>query len=368
MIFQNFSTLDELHVEITNRCNAACPMCSRNVFGGKQSEHLQINDWSKEDGHRVFSDKKLQLRNILFCGTHGDPASAKDCLEIAEIAKSNTKATIEFYSNGSIRKKQWWYDLGSLLSTKKNDDYYRKSDLGVFSVDGLADTNHLYRRHTKFQKIMENAEAFIKGGGRARWDFLVFKHNEHQVEEAEKLAKKMGFSQFRVRKTSRFAYSPDGPDKHRVLDKHGNIEYYLEPATQEKFLNKTKKKFEEIVKKEKDNELEFTEKIQCLNQTQFNRMYVNARLEVFPCCFLSSDTYNPNSKFYKDSKNKVFNLYSDRFNSLRNHSWEEILDHPWYKENLVSSWDSPEKKLIRCQRTCSVKCNPITSQSVDSTL
>ena len=72
---------------------------------------------------------------------------------------------------------------------------------------------------------MENAEAYLKAGGIARWDFIVFKHNEHQVEQAEALAKKMGFKQFRIRKTS-LDYS-DGPDKWRVKNKNGEIEYYL---------------------------------------------------------------------------------------------------------------------------------------------
>ena len=38
--------------------------------------------------------------------------------------------------------------------------------------------------------------AFINAGGRARWDFLIFAHNEHQVDEAEALATKWGFKSF----------------------------------------------------------------------------------------------------------------------------------------------------------------------------
>ena len=35
---------------------------------------------------------------------------------------------------------------------------------------------------------MENVNAFISAGGTAYWKFLIFKHNEHQVEEAKKLS------------------------------------------------------------------------------------------------------------------------------------------------------------------------------------
>jgi ubiquinone/menaquinone biosynthesis C-methylase UbiE len=47
-------------------------------------------------------------------------------------------------------------------------------------------------------------KAFIAAGGRARWDFLIFEHNQHQVEEAEALATKWGFEKFVAKKTGRF--------------------------------------------------------------------------------------------------------------------------------------------------------------------
>ena len=63
---------------------------------------------------------------------------------------------------------------------------------------------------------MQSAQAFINAGGRAEWDFLVFRHNEHQVESARKLAKEMGFAKFYVRKTGRFKKS--GPARnHREI-------------------------------------------------------------------------------------------------------------------------------------------------------
>lgn len=369
MRYHDFESLQEMHVEVTNRCNASCPMCARNYFGGADKEGLQLDEWSVEDGKKVFSSQFVNLRNILFCGTHGDPAVAKHTLDLVSTVRSQTSATIEFYTNGSVRSPQWWRSLGELLRLKKADDYYRNSDLGIFSIDGLHDTNHLYRRKTQFDKIIENAKAFIEGGGKARWDFIVFKHNQHQVEEAEKLAKKIGFKQFRIRKTTRFSYSPDGPDKHRVLNNRGELEYYLEPTTDSRYLNENKNKFDDVVKKAKSRDQEFFEKkIQCLNKSQFQRIYINAMLQVFPCCFISSDTYPGKGANFKDTQDKVWGTYGYGFNSLRQHSWQHILDHPWFSRDLVSSWDKPSDKLVRCQRTCSVQCNPITTQSEDKSL
>ena len=80
-----------------------------------------------------------------------------------------------------MRTKDWWENFVVSPSAKKkkiNHWHYRKNDLAIFSIDGLSDTTYLYRRRTNFEKIMENAEAYIFGGI-ARWDFIVFKHNEH---------------------------------------------------------------------------------------------------------------------------------------------------------------------------------------------
>jgi hypothetical protein len=51
---------------------------------------------------------------------------------------------------------------------------------------------------------MRNVDAFIAAGGNAEWDFLVFRHNEHQVDAARALALGMGFTLFNAKATSRF--------------------------------------------------------------------------------------------------------------------------------------------------------------------
>ena len=51
----------------------------------------------------------------------------------------------------------------------------------IFSLDGLEDTNHIYRVGVQFKKVMENTQAFINAGASAHWDMLVFKHNKHHV-------------------------------------------------------------------------------------------------------------------------------------------------------------------------------------------
>ena len=49
-----------------------------------------------------------------------------------------------------------------------------------FSVDGLKDTNHIYRKNVKWDKIQANMDTYLAGPGIMHWDFIVFKHNFHQ--------------------------------------------------------------------------------------------------------------------------------------------------------------------------------------------
>ena len=91
-------------------------------------------------------------------------------------------------TNASGRNEEFWTELGKLFSISD-------STL-TFSVDGLEDTNHIYRRGTHWPKIMNAMKWYIKAGGVARWEFLVFKHNQHQIEQARQLANELGSGTF----------------------------------------------------------------------------------------------------------------------------------------------------------------------------
>ena len=99
-------------------------------------------------------------------------------------------------SNGGLKTTEWWRKLGQLLDGAL--------DYCVFSIDGLDDTNHLYRRNVQWQKVVKNTTAFISTGASAHWDMLVFEHNKHQVQEAKEQADQMGFKWFRSKETDRW--------------------------------------------------------------------------------------------------------------------------------------------------------------------
>ena len=188
----------EIHVEPTSVCNAECPMCARNINGTGINPYIKLKSlplaWFEQN---IKPEHISQLDKVFFCGNVGDPASAPELLDIiAYFKKHKPELVIGLNTNGGLKTKDWWSRLGHLLDGEL--------DYCVFSIDGLQDTNHLYRRNVKWDKLMENVEYYISTGASAHWDMLVFDHNKHQVDQVRSLAKKMQFNWFRSKETDRW--------------------------------------------------------------------------------------------------------------------------------------------------------------------
>jgi hypothetical protein len=156
------------------------------------------SELSLDDFKRLAGPYLPSLDKILFCGVLGEPAAAHDLLDMIKHAlEVNPGMTIGINTNGGLRSTAWWRELATLI--KSNIKSYV-----VFSIDGLEDTNHIYRQRVSWQKLMENAAAYITAGGNAQWDSLIFDHNQHQIQGMRDLAKSMGFKLFRTKVSSRF--------------------------------------------------------------------------------------------------------------------------------------------------------------------
>ena len=198
MSLYDYEEVKVVHLELTSKCNALCPMCSRSVHGARVNPNLKLAELSLEDIRRIFPTKFVkQLYSVVLCGNYGDPALASELPNILSwFRKLNSNIAFHFATNGGVRPSEWWKELAQFF-TKNSSQVY-------FGIDGLEDTNHLYRINVKWDKLMENVHSFIRGGGRAVWHFIVFKHNEHQVERARTLSKEMGFIYFEAKETARF--------------------------------------------------------------------------------------------------------------------------------------------------------------------
>lgn len=315
-----YEDIKEIHLEVTSKCQARCPMCPRRISGGVLNPFITLDEITLEQFQTWFSkDFVKQLNRLFMCGNLGDPIIAEDTLEIFKyLRECNPDINLSMHTNGSARNIHWW---------KKLAEY--KVNV-TFGIDGLEDTHKLYRIDTDWNKIIKNAQAFIEAGGSAEWHMLIFKHNEHQVNECKKISTDMGFEKFSTKHTSRFSNN-----KWPVLDELGNVLYYLEP---------TEKSFTMIPLVQKSIEVK-SPKIDCKAKKQ-SQIYIGANGTVSPCCWLDVEWFLPSH----DSRiNYMENI--KQFPNLHKNTLEEIFNSDYF-DTIESTWNRDPLQI--CSKQCGI--------------
>ena len=348
-----------LHLELTTKCNAMCPMCNRN-FKGKLRENLNLRELSLEEIKYILPSSFLkQLKLISLCGVYGEPICNTNLKQILKyFYKSNPNIKIDIYTNGGLFEPEWWSDLATIMKDHNGTV--------IFGIDGVDETHELHRRNVDINKVMKNAEAYINSGGIAQWDYIVFKHNENQVKEAEKLSKKMGFKTFQIKKTSRFLktfYEKDNKldstilefGKHPVYDCNGKHIYNLELPMNDKYRNNKDKLFEEKIKEYGSIEKYFDDVEIICDAIKNGGIFISAFGELFPCCSVYQQVcYKTVHGVIDEDELNEYNLYKNDSLSLFEHSIKEIVEGAFFS-NLVSSFKCKSIKGGKpkcCCRTC----------------
>lgn len=337
-----FDQLKTVHLEITSRCQASCPMCPRNYHSGQINPNLKIADWTYQDFIKIFDyETLLQLSSIYFCGNFGDPIMNDDLIPMCQYLKDTApNIDIRIHTNGGARNSKWWKELRDSLP---------KNHVVIFALDGLEDTHHLYRVGTRYEVVIKNAKEFISYNGIAEWVFIKFKHNQHQVDEAEQRSKDLGFKRFTIKNTIRFI----GEKKFSVLDKDGMIQYYLEPPDENQTILIDKDAIDNFNTWYKETE------INCY-VLETKEIYIDAHKNLFPCCFLASAPYNHPfvQPMITEIRKKIVSQYHELIKSIggiekldtTSRSIKDIInDNSW---QLVWNLYWNDKKLITCARTC----------------
>lgn len=258
--------MKQLHVEASTYCNARCPLCPRSLYGYKvegvyPEVHLSVQKF--KDALERFPEREY----VYFNGHLGDPMMNPNIVELVKLTGCRTAVT----TNGSIGSRQSWEDLA------KNNVEVR------FSIDGLEDTNHIYRQDVQWNKVMDRVKWFIDAGGVAIWKWIAFKHNVHQEEETRALAKTLGFV--------RFDASNQGRNYGPALDREGNITHWILPA--DGSLEPGNYDVPDGIKRYRETHQNFEVEdkvydINCLHLRDKDS-YINAKGEVSPCCFHGYD-------------------------------------------------------------------------------
>ncbi len=342
------SAINKIELEITSACNAACPGCART----QNLDILKINSITIADIKRLFPTVEfIKDKHFKFCGVLGDPILNSDCLEMIEYF-STQGGRCEISTNGGYQNVNWWKKLGALSAKTGNVDVH-------FCVDGHKETNHIYRVNTVFDVIDRNMKAYSEGGNgsaSATWIFIVFDHNEHELEIARNHAKQLGF-EFATRTGMRNSYhqwvakikSKNSKTKkqettEKIITTTGTKEHSKVDTVRslEKFINDYQNTH---VDTETVNKIVSTISCKYAHQAE---IFISADLKLWPCCFLW-DSYFKN----KENIQEKLSEYPNGWNCLKKQTIEEVTRQEWFKKTLVESWyPDHTKHLSRCILTC----------------
>ena len=332
----NYSQISHVHFEPTQRCQAACPMCDRTNNSHIKNAEISINQFKQI----INSDFVKQLRSFLMCGNHGDPMIAKDTLEMYKwLRYNNEKLHLQMTTNGGGRSDDWWKSLAEIFG-----EHGKVS----FSVDGLEDTNHLYRVNVDWKRVENSMDVFTQAGGKGVWVFLIFEHNEHQVEEAERMAKLFGL-EFVRKKSGRWVQSY----KNKKVDKKITIKgKEIKPPTEPKHQNKSVNRYDKLIKSHGTfQEYLDKTKIKC-KSIDTKEIYISAEGLVTPCCWTAGNLY----KIYeKIGQNQIWSYIDDVKNiNVLYKPLNEIIEGNFFKK-IEQSWN-----LSSCtqgkSKVCAEKC------------
>ncbi len=175
-------------MEVTNMCNLRCPFCltGKGIAGGREVRHMKFDEAKK------ILDQVGDYLFFLQVYTWGEPLLNKDIIKIIEYAK-----------------KKNIYVMLSTNATVMTPEYNRRLlasgiDYIMVAIDGGSKESYeIYRRGGDYNKVIANVRNLIvqrkeHGGGKPflEWQFVVFRHNEHEVESTEKMAYEMGINKF----------------------------------------------------------------------------------------------------------------------------------------------------------------------------
>lgn len=180
-----------LTLDPANFCTLKCPFCPTGQ--GRGSRTKGILSW--DNFKKIMDELGPYLMHIDFCNW-GEPLLNKDIYRMVSYAKA-------YHIDTKIDSNL------NLLSEREAEEMVLSGlDKLIVSLDGVSEeTYSKYRIGGDFNRVMSNLKLLIRKKnelGRKcpyiSWQFLVFRHNEHEIEEARRIGKDIGVDHIGITK------------------------------------------------------------------------------------------------------------------------------------------------------------------------
>ena len=186
--------------EPTTSCNLRCPECPSGLRAFTRPTGMLQKDFFRETIDQLH--KELTYLVFYF---QGEPYLNPAFLEMVQYASSKkiytATSTNAHYLNDAAAKKTVESGLDRL----------------IISIDGTTqETYKQYRVGGNLDKVLEGAKNIVKWKKELKsktpfiiFQFLVVRHNEHQIEEIKRIAKEIGVDQLRLKTAQVYDYETD---------------------------------------------------------------------------------------------------------------------------------------------------------------
>ncbi|MDP8269653.1 MAG: radical SAM/SPASM domain-containing protein [Candidatus Tenebribacter davisii] len=206
-------------IEPTNICNLKCPLCPT----GNGTLKRKKGYMSLEVFQKIINDiEKTAFMVVLW--NQGEPYLNKDFSKMVKYASDR--------------------GLFTLVSTNGNIDYNAEEvvksglDSMIVSLDGTEqETYNKYRINGKLDKVLDGVHQIVEARKKLnrknpllRWQFLVMKHNEHEIEKIKQLSKELGVDNLELKSVQIYSkedidkYLPENPKYRRYKVTGDNFE------------------------------------------------------------------------------------------------------------------------------------------------
>ena len=200
-----------IQLETSNICNLACPGCARlkyKITDKNLFSDLNFTPYSKEvlpvNDFKYFLTNTKYISSLFYNLSVSDPIYSPNMFEELDLINSlQIRPKLIFSTNGSGKSVTWWKTFSKKL---------QKGDVVGLAIDGLEDTNHIYRKNSNWQSIIDAIKVLRDNKNVVlNWRYIVFEHNYHQIREAYIFSKKIGFRNFNL-----FRYGDRTPDDMKL--------------------------------------------------------------------------------------------------------------------------------------------------------
>lgn len=197
--------------EPTTSCNLRCPECPSGLRAFTRPTGMLQKDFFTE----TIDDISKELLYLIFY-FQGEPYLNTSFLDMVKYASSKgiytATSTNAHYLNDAAAKKTVESGLDRL----------------IISIDGTTQESYKqYRVGGNLEKVIEGAKNIVKWKKELKsktpfvfFQFLVVRHNEHQIEEIKQLAKEIGVDQVRFKTAQVYDYENDPNNLIPVNEKY----------------------------------------------------------------------------------------------------------------------------------------------------